>query len=85
MRWLVILFFACGCATGSPSPEELSESNTTTDSDGGSDGASVCADVNTPANCSACSSTDDCQPNGCYGGYFCDTQTNHCKAPTACP
>jgi hypothetical protein len=25
-----------------------------------------------------------CQPNGCYGGYLCDTSTNKCKAPGSC-
>jgi hypothetical protein len=26
-----------------------------------------------------------CQPNGCYGGYLCDTTTDKCKPPGSCP
>jgi hypothetical protein len=28
-----------------------------------------------------------CQANGCYGGYYCDLQTNgcHAKGTTYCP
>jgi hypothetical protein len=44
----------------------------------------TCADPNTPASCHACSGKS-CQPNGCYGGYVCDTMTDKCKAPNSCP
>jgi hypothetical protein len=55
-------------------------------SDGRSDGASgdattcVYADPDTLALCS-CSAPDpdDCQSNGCYNGYFCDTLTFKCS------
>jgi len=41
----------------------------------------------TPASCN-CSASDpsECQNNGCYGGYYCDTLTDKCKAtaPSGC-
>ncbi len=39
------------------------------------------------ASCRACSkSTSDCQANGCFGGYWCDTKTVDCQAkpPSNC-
>ncbi len=53
--------------------------------DGGSSGppANSCGTLvgpNTPAGCSSCSGSN-CQPNGCYGGWWCDTSTNKCHAP----
>jgi hypothetical protein len=43
------------------------------------------ASPNSNAACHACSG-GSCQPNGCYGGYWCDTSTNHCHAspPAGC-
>ena len=49
-----------------------------------------CPDFAAPdasASCRACSkSSSDCQPNGCYGGYWCDTKTVDCLAlpPSKC-
>lgn len=39
------------------------------------------------ASCDSCSSSSStCQPNGCYGGWWCDTSTSKCEAaPTSCP
>ena len=39
------------------------------------------------AGCTSCStSSSTCQPNGCYGGWWCDTSTDRCEeAPTSCP
>ncbi|MGH7329958.1 MAG: hypothetical protein ACREJX_16555, partial [Polyangiaceae bacterium] len=38
------------------------------------------------AGCSSCTGTTNCQANGCYGGWWCDTSTNRCQAPpTNCP
>lgn len=39
------------------------------------------------AGCSACAAgSSSCQANGCFGGWWCDTATNHCQAPpTSCP
>ena len=42
------------------------------------------------APCSSCggSSSQKCQPNGCYGGWWCDTTTKKCHAPptpSSCP
>lgn len=35
-----------------------------------------------PAQCHSCSSgSSGCQANGCYGGWWCDTATNHCQSP----
>jgi hypothetical protein len=41
---------------------------------------------NTPASCSSCSSSSSsCQPNGCYGGWYCDLSTKSChEAPSGC-
>jgi hypothetical protein len=38
------------------------------------------------ATCHSCSSSSSsCQPNGCYGGWWCDTSTDHCESPpTSC-
>jgi hypothetical protein len=47
---------------------------------------SICAGPGTAAGCHACSSSSPtCQPNGCYNGYLCDTQTNRCHSPSSCP
>jgi hypothetical protein len=32
--------------------------------------------------CKGCG-THTCQPNGCYGGWFCNTASSHCQAPPA--
>lgn len=34
----------------------------------------------TAASCKSCSGSK-CQPNGCYGGWWCDTATGKCQAP----
>ncbi|MFO0670038.1 MAG: hypothetical protein U0235_10490 [Polyangiaceae bacterium] len=42
---------------------------------------------NDTAACHACgsTSTQTCQPNGCYGGYYCDLSTSKCsKKPAGC-
>ena len=40
------------------------------------------ADPTTSASCHSCSSgSSGCQPNGCYGGWWCNTNTNHCQSP----
>jgi hypothetical protein len=45
------------------------------------------ADPYTTAECD-CTASDqsECQPNGCYNGYWCDTTTDRCKAypPSSC-
>jgi hypothetical protein len=40
-----------------------------------------------PAACKSCDKDDkDCQKNGCYGGWWCNTTTNRCqKPPASCP
>lgn len=57
--------------------------------DGGLD-VTQCGDLvapSVPANCKACSAdASDCQPNGCYGGYWCNTTITDCHtAPKTCP
>jgi hypothetical protein len=40
----------------------------------------------TPAACTSCTkstATKTCQPNGCYGGWWCDSATTKCQAPPA--
>jgi hypothetical protein len=41
---------------------------------------------NTSASCHSCSSSSSsCQPNGCYGGWYCDLSTKSChEAPAGC-
>jgi hypothetical protein len=42
----------------------------------------------TAAQCTSCpqGSQPDCQQNGCYGGWYCDTSTNNCHSPpSTCP
>jgi hypothetical protein len=51
--------------------------------------ATMCGSTVAPtvkASCSSCSSSSStCQPNGCYGGWWCDTATSRCQAaPTSC-
>jgi hypothetical protein len=44
------------------------------------------ADPTTAAACSSCKQgSNGCQPNGCYGGWWCNTSTNKCQqAPQNC-
>jgi hypothetical protein len=56
------------------------------------DGAPLesCGVLNGPtiaSECHACGKfSDDCQANGCYGGYWCNTSTRRCqRPPTSCP
>ncbi len=58
--------------------------------DAGGGGDPLCegyADPYTSAECD-CTASDpsECQPNGCYNGYWCDTTTERCKAypPSSC-
>jgi len=48
-------------------------------------GPSTCpglASPTTPASCTSCAtSAPNCQPNGCFGGWWCNTQSNKCQAP----
>ena len=49
------------------------------------DGGATCGRLNGPGTRSGCSScgkySDDCQANGCYGGWWCNTATLRCEAP----
>ena len=51
------------------------------------DDAATCsgyAGPTTSSVCHACTS-GNCQPNGCFGGYYCDLVTEHCVAkPDGC-
>ncbi len=82
MKWMAAIWapFLIACATGTLA---------SVDDDAGDAGSSAttestCADIDVVAACHACSGAS-CQPNGCYGGYVCDTVTMRCKAPSACP
>ena len=49
-----------------------------------------CAELNGPSLTSPCHScgkySSDCQPNGCYGGWWCNTALQRCqKPPKTCP
>lgn len=71
------------CAVGvvdSPIPNDASPNAPSTDQ-----GCSGWADPTTTAGCHACTSSQSCQPNGCYNGYWCDTTTTKCHASPACP
>jgi hypothetical protein len=59
-----------------------------TSSDGGI--VSKCGDLVSPATDAGCKACDkissDCQPNGCYGGYWCNVLFNDCEQPPkTCP
>jgi hypothetical protein len=47
--------------------------------------AEHCGDLVGPdvtSTCRACdASADACQPNGCYGGYWCDPDERDCRTP----
>jgi hypothetical protein len=59
---------------------------------GGSDdaGGTICQGYASPAAPASCTCTasnpSECQTNGCFNGYFCDTITNTCEAsaPSGC-
>ncbi|MDB4937568.1 MAG: hypothetical protein JWP87_4540 [Labilithrix sp.] len=39
----------------------------------------------TAASCPSCRGKSTCQPNGCFGGWWCNTATNRCQSPpTSC-
>jgi hypothetical protein len=80
---------ACGQSPPSATPDG---GQTTPPSKTGCDAGSptMCGALVGPgvtAGCSSCSSSSSsCQPNGCYGGWWCDTSTDRCQeAPTSCP
>lgn len=57
--------------------------------DAGSDGGTLCGTLRAPATNSTCRScTGDagaCQPNGCFGGWWCDETTSRCvRPPSSC-
>ena len=58
----------------------------------GVDGGTVdhCGTLNGPSVTSACTAcgkfSNDCQPNGCYGGYWCNEAARDCTPPPkSCP
>jgi hypothetical protein len=59
-----------------------------TDADGGMlSRCGVLSGPSVPALCHSCGRySNDCQPNGCYGGWWCNTSTRWCqRPPTSCP
>jgi hypothetical protein len=86
VRALFIALSLCACGTsvdlgGAGGADDAASDTLTT---------TVCGDLVAPtvdAGCRACGTgDDDCQPNGCYGGYWCDTSETDCKTPPkTCP
>jgi hypothetical protein len=60
------------------------------DQDSGAPPSDICGPLygpNEPAKCSSCG-TMTCQPNGCYGGWWCNTTSMRCQSPpnpSSCP
>ncbi len=72
---------ACGSPPPGTGTGSGSGSNPPCTSSGGGNCAGYAA-PNTPASCSSCSSSSSsCQPNGCYGGWYCNTSTSSCHEP----
>ncbi|HEY8087369.1 MAG TPA: hypothetical protein VIF09_05980, partial [Polyangiaceae bacterium] len=83
---------ACGSGSGSGSGGTSSGSSGSGGGSGSSSGSSSsssgggnCGPLvppGTASTCSSCSSSSSsCQPNGCYGGWYCNSQTSKCQAP----
>src|SRR5581483_1957128 len=65
---------ACVLTTGDVCAMQPADAGST-----GMCGALVGPDVK--ASCTSCQGKPSCQANGCYGGWWCNTQTNKCQAP----
>ena len=76
------------CIGGETTTTSGTTGTTSTTSTTGSTGdCGIYAAPNTPETVCHCSATNpsDCQPNNCYGGYYCDTQSGACvPQTTAC-
>jgi hypothetical protein len=69
-----------GGSSGSGSGSSGGSSTSSSSSGGGTCGSLV--PPGTASTCSSCSSSSSsCQPNGCYGGWYCNSQTSKCQAP----
>jgi hypothetical protein len=80
---LFFLVFLLACST------DVDLGGTTT-SDAATIDAAQCGDLvapSTKADCHACNpDASDCQPNGCYGGYWCFPDASDCRSPpVTCP
>lgn len=83
---LMVAALAAGCSASN------GDSTDSTDQDSKAS-AATCATYAAPSTAASCAQCDDsttgkeCQPNGCYGGYYCLTTSNTCKAaaPSSCP
>jgi len=77
------------CGTGGPSNDAgagSSSGSSSGSSGGGSGDCGPLAPPGTTATCSSCSGNSGsttCQANGCYGGWYCNTQTSKCQSPPA--
>ena len=78
----------CGVAPGPTTGTDAGGPRPGSDGGGTPPPGNTCGALAGPtvsAHCSSCGSTHTCQPNGCYGGWWCNTQTNKCQAPpTSC-
>jgi hypothetical protein len=75
----------CGGAGGSGGGGGGGGSGGGSGSGGGGGSSGSCGPLvgpNVSAGCTSCtSSSSTCQPNGCYGGWYCNTSTNKCQSP----
>ncbi|MBS2027906.1 MAG: metallophosphoesterase [Deltaproteobacteria bacterium] len=70
--------------TGNSSTTATTSTSGTTGSTGSTGDCGIFAGPNTPETICHCSASNpaDCQPNNCYGGYYCNTQSGACVSPT---
>ncbi len=83
-RTCVTVNSVAGDQTSACAPTDASPCAAQTDGAGGGS-ATMCGSLVGPgvaASCNSCGAKP-CQPNGCYGGWWCDTATNKCRAQPA--
>ena len=79
---LTMILSGCAFGTEAGNPDEKSKDASADGDPQSANAGDPCAAPATAASCSACSGKS-CQSNGCYNGYFCNTQTLHCMK--SCP
>ena len=72
---------SCGGAGCGDCGAQICDPTTGTCVDPPSDTCGPLVGPTTAAGCNGCSGGGDCQPNGCFGGWYCNTDDNHCKPP----
>jgi hypothetical protein len=88
----LLALLACGAAIDLGGSDDASAGDGALVLPKGADGgpAEQCGSLvapNVPSTCRACDpEAGDCQPNGCYGGYWCDSAKVDCsQPPKSCP